>query len=225
MRILRSLALALAALAAPLMRGAAQTCQGMSAFQDGRARVGVDDQYNSDFNDVRGAFVYGVPRSFYGGLSVDQLQVGHGGPSMTGIAAKLGYQIHLSDTPFQVCPEVWGRFTSGSDTTRFQFAFGASVGYRVEISDWFSVVPAAGLWSIRTYWGAENGYNGASKFGSLPPFPGSQQGTTSQVSMEMGLVFNKAFTISPGILVPSQSGAKSIYTIGVSINWANAVPR
>jgi hypothetical protein len=218
MRILRSLALALFALAAPLMRGAAQTCQGTAAFQDGRARVGLDDQYNSNFNDVGAAFAYGVPRSFFGSVSVDEMHSSSGSsgdllPSggngnVFGFGASLGYQIHLSDTPFQLCPLVMAHFASDLGTSVTAIGFGGSLGYRVGISDWFALVPAAGV-----NWISTNVSNGG----------GTVSG--SQVLMTLGLVFNRTFTINPGIIVPSQSGTKSIYTIGVSVNWANAVPR
>jgi hypothetical protein len=219
MRILRSLALALLALAAPLMRGDAQTCQGTAAFQDGRARVGVLDQYNSDFNDVRVSAGYGIPRSFYGNVNFEDMQVGHGGGTGTGFGADLGYQIHLSDTPFQVCPLVLWQHTSMDNSHTDVLGFGGSLGYRVEISDWFSVVPAAGV----RWLSATEKADGVDAGGSPSSLSITQ--TSDEVFMTLGLVFNKTFTISPGVVVPSMSGAKSVYTLGVSINWANAVPR
>ncbi len=222
MRILRSLALALVALAAPLMRGAAQTCQGTSAFQDGRARIGVLDQHNSDFNDFRASAGYGIPRSFYGNVNYEATQISHGGGTEDGFGVDVGYQIHLSDTPFQVCPLAMWQHTSMDNAHTDVVGFGGSLGYRVEISDWFAVVPAVGVrWMSATT--------------TAPAIlgPGGNNATTSasatqsstDVFMAIGLVFNKEFTISPGIIVPSQSGTKSIYTIGVSVNWGNAVPR
>jgi hypothetical protein len=218
MRIIRRLALVIVALVAPLSHAAAQTCQGTAAFQDGRWRVGADDQYNTDFNDVRGTIAYGIPRSFYGSVGVDEMHSSAGptgdllpsggGANLLGFGASLGYQLHLSDTPFQVCPAVMLHFGSNSGTNVTEFGFGGSLGYRVGISDWFSLVPAAGV-----SWISTNTSNGG----------GSQSG--NQVFMTLGFVFNKTFTINPGVVVPSQNGAKTIYTIGVSINWANAVSR
>ena len=223
MRIFRWLALALIALAAPFSRGIAQTCEGSAAFQDGRVRLGADDQYNSDLNDVRGTLGYGIPRSFFAGVSVDQIQITHGGGSMTGVGANLGYQIHLSDTPFQLCPVIWTRSASGSGNDLTQFAYGATIGYRVNITDWFSFVPAAGIWAIRTNLGYK--VNVVQPTGTQSTSDLLVNGTASQVMMALGLVFNRELTVTPGILVPSQSGAKSIYTLGVSVNWAQAVPR
>jgi hypothetical protein len=220
MRVVRSLALALIALAAPFARGYAQTCQGTAAFQDGRARVGLEDRHNSDLSDVRGTLEYGVPRSIYGGVTVDQMRAAHGGGSLAGIGANLGYQIHLGDSPFQVCPELGVRYATGSsDTDVNQFAFGAAVGYRVGVSDWFSLVPAAGVWSIKT--GVAYKINLVQPTtGAAPDFPSVAGGTNTVVSMTLGLVFNSMLTISPGVLVPSQTGAKTLYMLGVSISWA-----
>jgi hypothetical protein len=227
MRILCSLALALITLAAPFSRGAAQTCAGTGAFQNGRWRLGVDDQYNSDFNDVRGTLAYGAPRSFYGGVSIDGLQVGHGGSSTTGVGAFLGHQTHLGDSPFQVCPEVWAHYNveSGTGNAQTQVAIGGRIGYLVELTDQFSVVPAAGIWWISTST-SDNAVN-ATQPSSGPSATAAQpdNGTSSQVVMSVGFVFNKTFTISPGVLVPSQSAAKTVYTLAVSINMGKAVSR
>jgi hypothetical protein len=226
MRVTRLLALAIVALVAPLSRGSAQTCQGTAAFQDGRARVGVDDQYNSDFNDGRASFAYGAPRSFYGGVSIDGLQVNHAVNSMFGVGANLGYQIHLSDTPFQFCPEIWGHYAAGKGSNaQSQVAFGGSLGYRVGVSDWLTLVPAAGIWWISTSTADMIVTALAPSSGPSATSAERDNGTSSQVLMTLGLVFNKAFTISPSVFVPSQTGAKVIYAIGVSINWANAVSR
>jgi hypothetical protein len=224
MRFLRSLALALVALAAPLMRGDAQTCQGMSAFQDGRVRAAVGDQHNDDFNTVTAGLAYGVPRSVYVGIDFVDSHVSNAGAAVTGSTSTgasvyAGYQIHLSDTPFQLCPSVMWQYLSTTNQHATAIGVGGSLGYRVEISDWFALVPAAGL-----RWMSTN----MTEPVSTPGFGGTSASftqTNTDVSMEIGLVFNKTFTILPGILIPSQSGAKSIYTIGVSINWANAVPR
>jgi hypothetical protein len=213
------LALALVALAGPLMRGDAQTCNGTAAFQDGRARVGVLDQHNSDFNDVRISAGYGIPRSFYGDVNFDNTKITGGGGTETGFGADLGYQIHLSDTPFQVCPAVMWQYQTFENAHTNAFGFGGSLGYRVGISDWFALVPAAGI----SWMSATTSVSGINVSGAGSSASATQ--TSTDVFMAIGLVFNRAVTVNPGIIIPSQSGAKSIYTIGISINWANAVPR
>jgi hypothetical protein len=226
MRILRSLALALVALAVPVMRGAAQTCQGMSAFQDGTWRVGAADQHNSDFNAFMGGVAYGVPRSWYAGVDFVDSHLSDSSPSAigktsVGASVYAGYQIHLSDTPFQVCPSVMWQGSSTTNQHASAIGLGGTLGYRVEISDWFALVPAAGVRWMSTNT-TETGILNTPGTGTTSS---SETQTNTDVTMELGLVFNKTFTIVPGILIPSQSGAKSIYTIGVSINWANAIPR
>jgi hypothetical protein len=226
MRITRLLALALIALAAPLSRAAAQTCQGMSAFQDGRWRVGAADQHNDDFNTFTGGVAYGVPRSWYAGVDFVDSHLSDNsmsaiGKTSTGASVYAGYQIHLSDTPFQLCPSVMWQGTSTTNQHASTVGLGGSLGYRVEISDWFALVPAAGLRWMSTNTTDMGIFNSP----GVGMTSSSFTQTNTDVSMEIGLVFNKTFTIIPGVLVPSQSGAKSIYTIGVSINWANAVPR
>ncbi len=203
MRVIRRLAVVLIVLVVPFTRGAAQTCQGIAAFQDGRARVGAGYQHNGDFDDVQASAAYGVPHSFYAGISIDELQLGHGGPSSTGFGASVGYQIHLSDTPFQFCPSVTGHYASEGGVNTSEFGVGGSAGYRVGITRRLEVVPAVGY-----RWTSSNTSGGG--------------GNTSfnDVFMVLGFVFNKTFTIDPGLDVPSQNGAKAIYTIGVSINWA-----
>ncbi len=210
MRAIRPLALVLIALAVPLSRGAAQTCQGTAAFQDGRWRAGAFSHENTTVNDVGAGLAYGVPRSFYGAVSVDKLQAANG----TGVGAAVGYQIHLSDTPFQVCPEVSAHYVSSDGTNTTEYRFGGNLGYRFGISDWFTLVPAAGVrWLSVT----------ATSDRVTTAGPGTSgvaaTGSGSEVNMEMGLVFHRSFTIVPGLLIPSQNGTKSIFTIGVSINW------
>lgn len=225
-RVFRRLALVFLALGVSFSSVAAQTCQGMAAFQDGRARVGVDDQYNSDFNDVRGTIEYGVPRSFFGGIGVDRSTASLGGPSGTGVDANLGYQIHLNDTPFQFCPAVTAHF-SIDGTTNAQASLGGSLGYRVGISDWFTLVPAAGVWRILTRLpgSAVNAAQTVSGSTSNSRVWQPNNFNGYDVLMVVGLVFNNTLTINPGVLVPSYVGAKTLFTIGVSINWANAVSR
>ena len=219
MRVLRSLALALIAVAAPITRAAAQTCQGTAAFQDGRAVARIDGKFNSIVNDVGASLGYGVPRSFYGDISIDRSQVAGSGLPTTGFGADLGYQIHLSDTPFQLCPSVLWHYAAVDGLRSTTYGFGGSLGYRVGISDWFALVPAAGVnWMTATTTGFVVGASSSSS-GS------SETQTGTNVFMTIGLVFNRTLTINPGVIVPSQSGAKSIYTVGISINWANAVPR
>jgi hypothetical protein len=221
MRVIRSLALALIALAAPFSRGVAQTCRGTAAFQDGRARAGVFVEDNSSVNDIGARLAYGIPRSFYGEISFDKIQAAHGGPSASGPGLAVGYQIHLSDTPFQFCPEATAHVSSGTGINTTEYSFGGNLGYRVDVSDWFTLVPAAGIRWV-TVTGTSDALDVAASGGtSQVVIPGS----SSEVNMEIGLVFNKSFTIVPGLLVPSQSGTKSIFTLGVSINWANAVSR
>ncbi len=205
------------------MRATAQTCNGTAAFQDGRARVSdFSTSTIPDFNDVRVSAGYGIPRSFYGDVDFDNTKVSGGGGTETGFGADLGYQIHLSDTPFQVCPSVMWQYESFENAHTNAFGFGGSLGYRVGISDWFALVPAAG---IHCGVSETTTVTGTVNISGSPAGSASATQTSSQVFMTLGLVFNRALTINPGVIVPSQNGAKSIYTIGVSINWANAVPR
>jgi hypothetical protein len=39
------------------------------------------------------------------------------------------------------------------------------------------------------------------------------------VALELGFVINKTWTIIPGVLIPSRTGAKTSTTIGVKWNW------
>jgi hypothetical protein len=215
MRVVRLLALALIALAAPFSGGAAQTCQGTAAFQDGRWRAAAFAHDNSSVSDIGASLAYGVPRSFYGDVGFDKLQDAHGGPSATGPGLAIGYQIHLSDTPFQFCPEATAHFYSGSGVNTTEYGVGGSLGYRVGISDWFTLVPAAGI-----RWLNSTGTSDAVDAVSGGTSEVIARGSSSEVHMEIGLVFNKSFAIVPGLLIPSQNGTKSIFTIGVGINWA-----
>jgi hypothetical protein len=218
MRAFRLFVLALIALAAPLSRSIAQTCQGTAAFQDGRWRAGAFGRDNDNVSDIGAGLAYGVPRSFYGEISFDKLQDAHSGPSATGPAIAVGYQIHLSDTPFQFCPEVAAHFYQGSGANSTEYAFGGSLGYRVGISDWFTLVPAAGI-----RWLSVTGTSDAANSGGVSQAVAS--GSSSEVHMEIGLVFHRTFTIVPGLLIPSQNGTSSIFTLGLSINWPSDVNR
>jgi hypothetical protein len=216
MRVNRLLALVLIALAAPLSRAAAQTCQGLSAFQDGRWRAAAADQNNSDFNAFSVGAAYGIQRSFYANVDYEATNVSHGGPTSSGVGANVGYQIHLSDTPFQFCPSVMGSYSSTSGAHTSEYGLGGSLGYRVAISDWFTLVPAAGVrWMSATTTVTDVIVVGGSGSTNV-----SATGSSSEVFMTMGFVFNAMFTINPGVVVPAQRGAKTSYTLGVSINWA-----
>ena len=219
MRVVRLMALALIALAAPFSRGAAQTCQGTAAFQDGRWRAAAFAHDNSSVSDIGAGMAYGIPRSFYGEISYDKLQYAHDGPSATGPGLAVGYQIHLSDTPLQLCPEVTVHYSSTTPVNTIEYGFGASMGYRVGISDWFTLVPAAGIRWL-TLRGTSDIPNIVPPSASGSTSQSVAPGSSSEVHMEIGLVFNKSFTIVPGLLVPSQNNTKSIFTLGVSINWA-----
>jgi hypothetical protein len=220
MRAFRLFVLALIVLAAPLSRGIAQTCQGTAAFQDGRWRAGAFGRDNDNVSDIGASLAYGIPRSFYGEISFDNLQDAHGGPSASGPALAVGYQIHLSDTPFQVCPEVTAHLWSG-DGSPIVYGFGGSLGYRVGIADWFTLVPAAGI-----RWLTATTLTGTSAISSTSPGPQAiAMGSSSEVHMEIGLVFHRSLTIVPGLLIPSQNGTSSIFTLGLSINWPSDVNR
>ena len=39
------------------------------------------------------------------------------------------------------------------------------------------------------------------------------------MALELGFVINKTWTIIPGVLIPSRTGAKTSTTIGVKWNW------
>ena len=216
MRAIRPLAMVFLALTLPLSRGDAQTCQGTAAFQDGRWRAGAFVHDNNSVSDYGAGLAFGVPRSFYGDLSYDKRQDANDGPSAVGVGLAVGYQIHLSDTPFQVCPEATVRLWTDTPGDPIEYGFGGSLGYRFAINDWFTLVPAAGIrWMNVTGTTGINVDNGGVQQTSNP----FALGSSSEVHMEMGLVFHRSFTIIPGLLIPSQNGTKSIFTLGVSINW------
>ena len=223
MRATRLLALVLVALAVPVSRAAAQTCQGMAAFQDGRWRAGVDDQASGDFNGVRGTVEFGLPQSIYGGIGFNGLNVSHPSRATTGGAeANLGYQIRVGDTPFQVCPAASWAWSSGVSDQTEQGALGASIGYSLKVSNWFAVVPAAGAWLIATHaWSTSHVLEvmDPARGPSAVTSP-EDNGTSGQAFVTVGLVFWKSLTINPGLIIPSQGGAKRVYTLGVSMNWA-----
>jgi hypothetical protein len=217
MRVTRLLVLVFVALLTPLSRGFAQTCQGTAAFQDGRLRAGVFAQENRDVNDAGVSLAYGSPRSFYGEVSFDKLQAsqGHGEASGPGLA--IGYQLHLSDTPFQFCPEATAHYSASDGIGTLEYGVGGNLGYRIGISDWFTLVPAAGIrWFTAT--GTSDRVNVVSP--GIGTTQAAARGSGSEVHLEIGLVFNTSFSIVPGLLVPSQNGTKSIFTLGASINWA-----
>lgn len=224
MRAIRLLALASLVLAVPLSRAAAQTCQGMAAFQDGRWRADVDDQASGDFNGVRGTVEFGLPQSIYGGIGLNGLNVSHPSRATTGGAgANLGYQIGVGDTPFQLCPAASWAWSSDVSNQTEQGAFGVSIGYRLEVSGWFAVVPAAGAWLISTHsWSTSHVLEVIDAPTRGPSAVASPQGngTSGQAFVTAGLVFWKSLTISPGFIIPSQSGERRIYTLGVSMNWS-----
>jgi hypothetical protein len=216
--------LAFIALTVPLSRGAAQTCQGMAAFQDGRWRAGVDDQATGDFNGVRGTVEFGLPQSIYGGIGLNGLNVSHPSRETTGgVGANLGYQIRIGGSPLQFCPVASWAWSTGVSDQAEQGALGVSIGYQLKVSNWFAVVPAAGAWLISTHaWSTSHVLDVMDA-----PTPGPSavtsprdNGTSGQAFVTVGLVFWKSLTINPGLIIPSQGGAKPVYTLGVSMNWA-----
>jgi hypothetical protein len=228
MRTTRLLVLGFVALVAPLARSGAQTCQGMAAFQDGRWRAGVDDQASGEFNGVRGTLEFGLPQSIYGGIDFSGLNVSHPGRATSGGAgANLGYQIRIGDSPFQFCPAASWAWSTGDPDQTEQGALGASIGYSLKVSNWFAVVPAAGAWLIATRsWPTSHVLEvmDPARGPSAVTSPGDN-GTSGQAFVTVGLVFWKSLTINPGLIIPSQGGAKPVYTLGVSMNWSKPVSR
>jgi hypothetical protein len=227
MRATRLLALASLVLAVPLSRAAAQTCQGMAAFQDGRWRAGADDQASREFNGVRGTLEFGLPQSIYGGIDFSGLNVSRPGRATSGgVGANFGYQIRMGDSPFQFCPAASWAWSTGDDQTE-QGALGATIGYSLKVSNWFAVVPAAGAWLIAT-----RSWSNFHVLEVMDPARGpsavtspDDNGTSGQAFVTVGLVFWKSLTVNPGLIIPSQGGAKPVYTLGVSMNWAAPVRR
>lgn len=202
MRIHRLLAFLSVAALAPLARGGAQTCQGTAQFREGKARLDVDYQRSDDLEYYRAGVAYGVQRSFFGGVSVDETQLRHGGASMTGFGGSLGYQFHWVDTPFQVCPLVSVNYTSGNGANTTSVGFGGSLGYRIEVQPGFDLVPAAG---IRGMSASTSGGGGST--------------TGSEVFMDFGMVFHRVWSVVPGVLFPSPASAKTRWTFGLAYNW------
>ena len=202
MRIHRLLAFLSVAALAPLSRGGAQTCQGTGQFREGKARLDVDYQRSDDLEYYRAGVAYGVQRSFFGGVSVDETQLRHGGASMTGFGGSLGYQFHWVDTPFQVCPLVSVNYMSGNGANTTSVGFGGSLGYRIEVQPGFDLVPAAG---IRGMSASTSGGGGST--------------TGSEVFMDFGMVFHRVWSVVPGVLFPSPASAKTRWTFGLAYNW------
>ncbi len=208
MRIFRtSVSMLVLAVAATVIsaRAGAQTCQGLASFADGKWRLGVDYQHSDDLNLYRESAAYGIARSVYAVVNVDESQPTNGSGSLTGYGATIGYQIHLSDTPFQFCPSVFVQSESGSGSTASTTSYGAggAIGYRVAISDWLELIPAAGIRVMST---------------SISGAGGSTTG--SVVDMALGFVFNRSFTIAPAVHIPSTGAGKDILSLGVLYSWA-----
>ena len=202
MRIHRLLAFLSVAALAPLSRGGAQTCQGTAQFREGKARLDVDYQRSDDLEYYRAGVAYGVQGSFFGGVSVDETQLRHGGASITGFGGSLGYQFHWVGTPFQVCPLVSVNYTSGNGANTTAVGFGGSLGYRIEVQPGFDLVPAAG---IRGMSASTSGGGGST--------------TGSEVFMDFGMVFHRVWSVVPGVLFASPASAKTRWTFGLAYNW------
>ena len=207
MRIHRLLAFLSVAALAPLSRGGAQTCQGTAQFREGKARLDVDYQRSDDLEYYRAGVAYGVQGSFFGGVSVDETQLRHGGASITGFGGSLGYQFHWVGTPFQVCPLVSVNYTSGNGANITSVGFGGSLGYRIEVQPGFDLVPAAG---IRWMSNSTSSSGSSSSVGSI---------SSSELFMDFGMVFHRVWSVVPGVLFPSPASAKTRWTFGLAYNW------
>lgn len=207
MRCIRPLTVAVLAALAPLSRGAGQTCQGTAEFREGKARAGIEYQHSSDLDYYRESVAYGVHDSFFGDVGADQTHLSQGGASLTGIGGSLGYQLHWTATPFQVCPLVTLEHASGNGGSTTSVGFGGSLGYHIFLQPGFRLVPAAGVRWIST---------------DVVRNSGSQSGGTTsgtETFLDFGMVLNHVWTFVPGVLFPSPASAKTRWTFELTYNF------
>jgi hypothetical protein len=216
MRTIRLLSLPLLALLAAAMRADAQTCQGLSSFQDGKVRIGAEYRHSDADDMYREGLAFGVHDSWYASANIEEAQLSHANGSTTGASGAVGYQVHVAATPFQVCPEISAQYQSAPGANASTVGFGASLGYRLFIAEGFTLVPAAGIRFLSNH----------ANYGVSIPGGSSAMGTTlmplpsSEVFMAIGFVVNKQLTAWPTVRIPSGTGAKDVMGIGVSWNWS-----
>ena len=203
MQMLRPAALAMLVLAMTGAGAGAQTCQGLSSFQDGKARIGAEYRHADTYDAYREGLTYGAHDSWFASVGAEQMQLAHAAGWSEGGGVSVGYQVHVQTTPFQVCPVVTVDRTSDGGATSTTLGLGGALGYRLFIADNFNLVPAAGI-----------------RWLSASTSGGGGSVSSSEVFMALGFVLRRTLTLYPTVRIPSTSGAKDILGIGVTWNWA-----
>ncbi len=194
MRISKLIAIAGLVAVVPFAQAAAQTCNGTASFANGPMQVS-GSWAHSDVVDAFGVGgAYGEDKSWFAGINVGSSKP-KGGKSETTYGGTLGWQIAMSDSPAQFCPMV-GYSQSSAAGSKGVFDIGASVGYPIKGSDTMDWVPSVGAMYMST--------SGSS---------------TTNINLALGLVFNKNLSLVPGFTIPTQSGAKSMISVGLGYNW------
>lgn len=202
MRISRQFLIALSLVVVPLARSAAQTCQGTSSFANGKTRISASAQFYPRATSYLGQGTFGAPKTWFASAQAGQTQSSGSGSNRTDFGGSLGFQLPVSESRAEFCPYgVLGYSSSAPSVNSTTWGFGGGIGFPMRAGESMDFVPAVGI-----QWQSTSAT-------SVPTT------TSTQLWLNAGMVLNKAWSITPGVIMPTRTGADNILTFGLGYSW------
>jgi hypothetical protein len=204
MRTSRQFLIALSLVVLPLARSAAQTCQGGASFANGRTRIGANAQFDSRATSYVGQATFGAPKNWYASALVGRTRYEGSSTSQTDVGGKLGFQIPVGASGTEFCPYgILGYSSLPGATNRTTWGFGGGIGFPIKAGESMDFVPALGI-----QWQSTSGSSSALS-------------TTNNTLLWLnaGVVLGKAWSVTPGVIMPTRSGQDNVLTLGLGYNW------
>ena len=204
MRISRQFLLALSLVVLPLARGAAQTCQGGASFANGRTRIGGGAQFDSRATSYVGQVTLGAPKTWYASAQAGQTRYDGSRTNQTDFGGSLGFQIPVGESRTEFCPYgILGYSSLPGATNRTTWGFGGGIGFPIKAGGSMDFVPAAGI-----QWQSTSAAS-----------PALNTTNNTLLWLNAGVVLNKAWSVTPGVIMPTRSGQDNVLTLGLGYNW------
>lgn len=215
----RTLAAALAVLAAPVMANA-QTCLGLAPFSAGRVQVGVSGDFGNDAQAYSGSLIFGSDTGAFGGVFVGTISYDAFEENTTAVGGSAGWQVPLgTNARAQLCPGAGVAFGFGPNTIGGSEVnlsnHNAFVGLQLGISagSGFRMVPTGGVALVYSKVDWEGGYFGGEQRTDL----------YGLITLGVGFVVNSRVSIQPGVDVPvGLEEADPGFSIMLAVNFGRA---
>jgi hypothetical protein len=178
----------------------AQVCSGMAPFENGRMQVGGLAQFADGAQAYGGMLSLGRPDYFFGSFGFGAVTYDDLDGASTTVSGAVGYQVGLGATQtLQLCPIASASLGFGPndimgsdvDASFRDFSFGVGLGGTLHGTPQFQVIPAGAVSFAHSTLKFDDGVDSE-----------SDSDTFGIVSLGVGLVFNRVFTLRPGMSLP-----------------------